>query len=134
MNAKTLSAAMSLILSLAALSANAADTRIVDLPTITVRPDAALSAELAANAPRVDHIVDLPAVTVRPDAALAAELANANSTPRVAHIVNLPAVNVYPTAEQLAERASIVAAEQARALTAQLATTLLAETLAVTLP
>ena len=133
MNAKTLSAAMSLILSLAALSANAADTRIVDLPTVTVRPDAALSAELAANGPRVAHVVDLPAVTVRPDAALAAELA-ANEAPRVAHIVDLAAINVYPTAEQLAERAAIVAAEHAQALTAQLATTLLAETLAVTLP
>ena len=104
MNAKTLSAAMSLILSLAALSANAAETRIVDLPTVTVRPDAALSAELAANAPRVAHVVDLPAIHVR------------------------------PSAEQLAERAAIVAAEHAQALTAQLATTLLAETLAVTLP
>ena len=133
MNAKTLSAAMSLILSLAALSANAAETRIVDLPTVTVRPDAALGAELAANAPRVAHVVDLPAVTVRPDAALAAELA-ANEAPRVAHIVDLAAINVYPTAEQLAERAAIVAAEHAQALTAQLATTLLAETLAVTLP
>ena len=133
MNAKTLSAAMSLILSLAALSTNAAETRIVDLPTVTVRPDAALSAELAANAPRVALVVDLPAVTVRPDAALAAELA-ANEAPRVAHIVDLAAINVYPTAEQLAERAAIVAAEHAQALTAQLATTLLAETLAVTLP
>lgn len=72
-------------------------------------------------------------MTVRPDAALAAELA-ANEAPRVAHIVDLAAINVYPTAEQLAERAAIVAAEHAQALTAQLATTLLAETLAVTLP
>ena len=131
MNAKTLSVAMSLILSLAALSAHAADTRIVDLPTVTVRPDAALSAELAANAPRVAHVVDLPAVTVRPDAALRAELA---STAFVAYIVDLPAINVHPTAEQLAERAAILAAEQTRALTAQLATNLLAETLVVTLP
>ncbi len=133
MNAKTLSAAMSLILSLAALSANAADTRIVDLPTITVRPDAALSAELAANTVRVDRIVDLPAVTVRPDAALAAELA-ATEAPRVAYIVNLPSINVYPTAEQMAERAAIVATEQAQALTARLASSLLAETLAVARP
>ena len=131
MNTKSLTAA--LILSLAALSANAAETRIVDLPTVTGRPDAALSAERAANAPRVAPVVDLPAVTVRPDAALAAELA-ANEAPRVAHIVDLAAINVYPTAEQLAERAAIVAAEHAQALTAQLATTLLAETLAVTLP
>ena len=52
MNTKSLTAA--LILSLAALSsAHAADApradRIVDLPTITVRPDAALRAELAAE-------------------------------------------------------------------------------------
>ena len=135
MNAKTLSAAMSLILSLAALSANAEAARvdrIVDLPTVNVRPDAALVAELAAaDTARVDHIVDLPAVNVRPDATLRAELARQAF---VARIVDLPAINVHPTAEQLAERAAIVAAEQARALTAQLATNLLAETLAATLP
>lgn len=137
MNAKTLSAAMSLILSLAALSATAtaADTahadRIVDLPTVTVRPDATLAAELAGSTARVEHIVDLPAVTVRPDAALRTELA---AQAFVAHIVDLPAINVRPTTEQLAERAAIVASEQAQALTAQLATTLLAETLAVALP
>ncbi|UNK58615.1 hypothetical protein MNQ95_05880 [Pseudoxanthomonas daejeonensis] len=132
MNTKTLSAAMSLILSLAALSttAVAADTRvdhIVDLPTVTVRPDAGLAADTA----RVDHIVDLPAVTVRPDAALRTELA---AHAFVARIVDLPAINVRPTGEQLAERAAIVATEQAKALTAQLATTLLAETLVVALP
>lgn len=135
MNAKTLSAAMSLILSLAAFSANAEAARvdhIVDLPAITVRPDAALGAELAAaNAARVDHIVDLPAVTVRPDADLRAELA---ATAFVARIVDLPTIDVRPTAEQLAERAAIVAAEHAQALTAQLATRLLAETLAVAQP
>ncbi|WP_372017389.1 hypothetical protein [Pseudoxanthomonas sp. 10H] len=126
MNAKTLSAAMSLILSLAALSANAETPRvdhIVDLPAVTVRPDVELA--------RVDHIVDLPAVTVRPDAALRAELA---TQAFVARIVDLPAINVHPSAEQLAERAAIIAAEQARALTAQLASNLLAETVAVTLP
>jgi hypothetical protein len=102
-NAKTLSAA--LILSLAALStAHAADSRIVDLPAITVQPDAALRAELASHANLVAHIVDLPAVTVR------------------------------PTIEQLAERAAIVAATQAQALTAQLAASLMAETLAVAQP
>jgi len=124
MNAKTLSAA--LILSLAALSnANAAEPvrvdHIVDLPTMTVRPDPV----------QVAHIVDLPAMTVRPDAALAAELA---TQPQVARIVDLPTVNVYPTVEQLTERAAIVAAEHAQVLTAQLAANLLAETLAVALP
>ena len=133
MNTKTLSAAMSLILSLAALSSTAvaADTarvdHIVDLPAITVHPDAGM----AANAARVDHIVDLPAVTVRPDAALRTELA---AHAFVARVVDLPAINVRPTAEQLAERAAIVATEQAQALTAQLASALLAETLAVAQP
>ena len=61
MNTKSLTAA--LILSLAALSsAHAADApradRIVDLPTVTVRPDAALRAELAANATQAPHIVE----------------------------------------------------------------------------
>ena len=68
-NTKKLSAAMGLVLSLAALSTQAAETarveHIVDLPAITVQPDAALRAELAAN-----RVVDLPTVTVRPDAAL----------------------------------------------------------------
>ena len=78
MNTKSLTAA--LILSLAALSsAHAADApradRIVDLPTVAVRPDAALRAELAANATQAPHIVDLPSVTVRPDRALRTELA-----------------------------------------------------------
>ncbi|HRF83294.1 MAG TPA: hypothetical protein PLO34_02535, partial [Pseudoxanthomonas sp.] len=66
--AKSLSAA--LILSLAVLSgARAAEApraeHIVDLPAVTVRPDAALRTELAAHAAKVDRIVDLPAVTVR---------------------------------------------------------------------
>ncbi|AKC86606.1 hypothetical protein [Pseudoxanthomonas suwonensis] len=134
MNAKTLSAAMSLILSLAALSATAADNarvdHIVDLPTVTVQPDAGLRAELASAA-MVGHVVDLPTVTVRPDAALRTELMARTA---VARIVDLPAVHVRPTAEQLADRAAVVAAEQAQALTAQLGTTLLAETLAVALP
>ena len=126
-NAKTLSAAMILILSLAALSA-AADApradRIVDLPTVTVRPDAALRAELAANATQAPHIVDLPSVTVRPDRALRTEMA---ARALVAHIVDLPAIHVHPSAEQLAERAAIVAAERAQALTAQLAARLVAQ-------
>ena len=57
---KKLSAALGLVLSLAALSANAADTarveRIVDLPAVTVQPDAALRAELG-----LVRTVDLPA-------------------------------------------------------------------------
>ncbi len=125
-NAKSLSAA--LILSLAAVAnVHAAEAprveRIVDLPAVTVRPDANLRAELASA--RVDHVVDLPAVTVRPDAALRTELA---AQAMVARIVDLPAVYVRPTAQQAAERAAIVAAERTEALTAQLATSLLNET------
>ena len=127
MNTKSLTAA--LILSLAALStAHATDApradRIVDLPTVTVRPDAALRAELAANATQAPHIVDLPSVTVRPDRALRTELA---ARALVAHIVDLPAIHVRPSAEQLAERAAIVAAERAQALTAPLAARLVAQ-------
>ena len=105
-------------------NAAAPTARIVDLPTVTVRPDAALRAELAANATQALHIVDLPSVTVRPDRALRTELA---ARALVAHIVDLPAIHVHPTAEQLAERAAIVAAERAQALTAQLAARLVAQ-------
>lgn len=92
--AKSLTAA--LILSLAALSAQAAESprndRIVDLPTITVRPDAAQRIELAAASAR---IVDLPAVTVRPSAAQRAELAGQATAIRT---VDLPTITVHPTA------------------------------------
>lgn len=114
MNAKTLAA--SLALSLAAASAFAAETprvdRIVNLPAVTVRPDAALQVELAAT-----RIVDLPAVTVRPTAAQKAEYLAVQAMQ--ARIVDLATVYVQPTAEQLAERASIAAREQAGALAAQ---------------
>ena len=125
---KKLSAALGLVLSLAALSANAADTarveRIVDLPAVTVQPDAALRAELG-----LVRTVDLPAVTVRPDAALRTELA---ARAMVARVIDLPTVYVTPSAEQMAERAAIVAAEQARTLAAHLAATVLAETASAT--
>ena len=126
-NAKSLSAA--LILSLAALSsAHAAEAprteRIVDLPTITVRPDTALRAELAAaHATPAAHIVDLAGVTVRPAGALRTELA---ARAVVARIVDLPRITVRPTIEQLAERTAIVAVERTQALTTQLADELLA--------
>lgn len=45
---------------------------------------AALSLNAHAEAPRVAHVVDLPAVTVRPDAALRAELAARAARERVA--------------------------------------------------
>ena len=82
-----------LILSLAALSVQAAESpRIVDLPTITVRPDAAQRAEPAIAPTR---IVDLPAVSVRPSAAQRAELAGQATAIRT---VDLPVITVRPTA------------------------------------
>ncbi len=111
-NGKSLSAA--LILSLATLSAHAAEVprtdRIVDLPTITVRPDAAQRAELASSAVAVARIVDLPTMTVRPSPAQRAELAERTM---LAKTVDLPTINVHPTAAQLAELAAIVADEHA---------------------
>ena len=92
---KKLSAALGLVLSLAALSANAADTarveRIVDLPAVTVQPDAALRAELG-----LVRTVDLPAVTVRPEAA---DLAYFHSN----NIVDLATITVRPEASDLAQ-------------------------------
>ena len=121
MNAKSLPVALALSLSAAlSLNAHAEASRvdhIVDLPAVTVRPDAALRAELAATAaPRVAHVVDLPAVTVRPDAALRAELAARAARERVA----LAAARLDAT-EQLAERAAILARGHAQALATSLA-------------
>ena len=90
---------------------------IVDLPAIQVRPDAALQAELLANAPRVDHIVTLETVQVRPDRATLAQLDPLAAVRE--RVVDLATVYVRPTAEQLAERTAIVAREQAEALVAQ---------------
>ena len=88
-NTKKLSAAMGLVLSLAALSSQAAETarveRIVDLPAVTVQLDDALRAELG-----IARTVTLPAVTVRPDAALRTELAVRAVAARV---IDLPTVD-----------------------------------------
>lgn len=132
-NAKSLTAA--LMLSLATLStANAADAprvgHIVDLATVTVRPDAGLRAELAANGIDSSRIVELPTVSVRPEGALRAELA---ARTMVARIVDLPGITVRPTVEQLAERTAIIAAERAQVLTVQLTDTLLTETVSASL-
>jgi hypothetical protein len=64
-------------------------SRIVDLPTVTVRPDPA--------AHHASRIVELPAVTVRPEAQdLAFYLGR-----QTARIVDLPAVTVRPSAEDM---------------------------------
>jgi len=66
--------------------------RIVDLPTVTVRPDPADLTTYHAS-----RIVELPAVTVRPEAQdLAFYLAR-----QTARIVDLPAVTVRPSAEDV---------------------------------
>ncbi|HZF98150.1 MAG TPA: hypothetical protein VEY92_07895 [Pseudoxanthomonas sp.] len=77
-------------------NADAASTpatgHIVDLPTVTVRPD---PADLAAY--HASRIVELSAVTVRPEAQdLAFYLAR-----QTARIVDLPAVTVRPSAEDM---------------------------------
>ena len=110
MNAKTLSAAMSLILSLAALSANAAETRIVDLPTVTVTPDAADLAHY--NTYKDAKIVDLAAVNVTPTAEdLAYFVAQ-----QAVRVVDMPVVTVRPSAEdmqQVAVQVGVLASQLA---------------------
>src|SRR5690606_41089570 len=94
----------------------------VDLPTVQVRPDSALQAELAAG-----HITTLAAVQVRPTLAQQAErLAVLAMQQRV---VDLATVYVRPTASQLAERAAVVARDQAQALATQVGHTLADQTL-----
>ncbi|HEY5972861.1 MAG TPA: hypothetical protein VIT22_13035 [Pseudoxanthomonas sp.] len=67
-----------------------ADSHIVDLPTVTVRPEASDLAYFQAN-----KVVDLAAVTVRPEASdLAYFQAN--------KVVDLAAVTVHPEASDLA--------------------------------
>ena len=69
-----------------------AAARIVDLPAVTVRPEAGDLAYYQAN-----KIVDLAAVTVRPDARdLAFFLAD-----RGARIVDMPVVTVRPSVEDM---------------------------------
>ncbi len=77
----------------AAVAVQAANTmRIVDLPTVTVRPSAQDLAIYHAN-----HIVDLATVTVRPSAADLAMLASETSKA----VVTLPAITVRPSAEDM---------------------------------
>ena len=93
--AKSLSAA--LILSLAVLSgARAAEApraeHIVDLPAVTVRPEAADLAYFHSN-----KIVDLATITVRPEASDLAQFLASNT----ARIVDMPVVTVRPSVEDM---------------------------------
>lgn len=76
-----------------ATARTAASTSIVvDLPTITVRPEAADLAYFQAN-----RIVDLAAVTVRPDP----QDVNAYLASNAARVVDMPSVTVRPSAEDV---------------------------------
>ena len=73
-------------------AAQASTQHIVDLPAVTVRPEAADLAYFHSN-----KIVDLATITVRPEASdMAAFLAD-NS----ARIVDMPVVTVRPTVEDI---------------------------------
>lgn len=78
--------------------------KIVDLPTITVRPSAE---DVAYQAPK---IVDLPTITVRPAEDLAYFLAD-----NTARIVDMPVVTVRPSVEDM-QVAAIGAATLAQQL------------------
>lgn len=75
--------------------------QVVDLPTVTVRPDPQDLAWYQAN-----HIVDLAAVSVRPDPADRAAFLASGSR----QIVDLPVVTVTPAPEDLAWMAGMATA------------------------
>lgn len=79
--------------SAAPMASSAVSENIVDLPAVTVRPDAADLAHYQASR----KIVDLATVTVRP----AAEDLAAYVASRTLEIVNLPAVTVRPEVEDV---------------------------------
>lgn len=94
---------------------------VVDLPTVSVRPD---PADLAYfNATRSARVVDLPAVKVTPDLS---DLAYYQASRGAERVVTLAAVTVRPAAEDVAyymsQQAGQVAAVQAQQVNAQLAT------------
>ena len=71
---------------------NASSVATVDMPTITVRPEAADLAYFQAN-----QIVDLAAITVRPDP----QDVGAHLASNAAHIVDMPSVTVRPDSEDV---------------------------------
>ncbi|KRA45270.1 hypothetical protein [Pseudoxanthomonas sp. Root630] len=85
-------------------------TAIVDLPTVTVTPDAADLAHY--NTYKDAKIVDLAAVTVTPDAS---DLAYFVASQAV-RVVDMPVVTVRPSAEdmqQVAAQAGVLASQLA---------------------
>lgn len=127
MNTKTLVAALALsIAATPAFADSLRAERIVELPAVQVRPDAALEAELASD----DGIVTLATVQVRPSPAQRAERLALQAMQE--RVVNLATVYVKPTADQLAERAAVVAREHARALAVQVGNNLAEQAVART--
>ena len=86
-------------------SAEATTQHIVNLPAVTVRPEAADLAYFHGN-----KIVDLAAITVRPEASDLAQFLASNT----ARIVDMPVVTVRPTAEdvQIVAIAAVTVAQQ----------------------
>ena len=86
-------------------SAQATTQHIVNLPAVTVRPEAADLAYFHGN-----KIVDLAAITVRPEASDLAQFLASNT----ARIVDMPVVTVRPTAEdvQIVAIAAVTVAQQ----------------------
>lgn len=79
------------------LAASTSAPAIVDLPTVSVRPDPADLAYFEATGSQ--RVVDLPAVTVHPDMA---DLAYYHAAQGAQRVVTLAAVTVRPAADDLA--------------------------------
>ena len=73
-------------------AAQASTQHIVDLPAVTVRPEAADLAYFHSN-----KIVDLATITVRPEASDLAQFLASNT----ARIVDMPVVTVRPSVEDM---------------------------------
>ena len=86
-------------------AAQASTQHIVDLPAVTVRPEAADLAYFHSN-----KIVDLATITVRPEASDLAQFLASNT----ARIVDMPVVTVRPSAEdvQTVAIAAVTVAQQ----------------------
>ena len=86
-------------------AAQASTQHIVDLPAVTVRPEAADLAYFHSN-----KIVDLATITVHPEASDLAQFLAINT----ARIVDMPVVTVRPSAEdmQVVAIAAVTVAQQ----------------------
>ena len=89
----------------ATTSTQATTQHIVDLPAVTVRPEASDLAYFHSN-----KIVDLATITVHPEASDLAQFLASNT----ARIVDMPVVTVHPSAEdmQVVAIAAVTVAQQ----------------------